>query len=139
MHYGFESLGQLQYDWLDWVKQGSPPLSPESQSEATISVASMQRRPRPEPNLIYRGQSEDPPAAAPLVPVIPRPAAAQQPVQPAAINRPWPPAATPREPAQPIAAAASVAGASGMPPSAPAQGPGRVLLEWQRGPAAHDR
>lgn len=26
-HYGYASLGQLQDTWLDWVKQGSPPIS----------------------------------------------------------------------------------------------------------------
>lgn len=72
-HYGFTNLGQLQNEWLDWVKQGSPALTPES-TEATVSVASATiapRRQRPEPNLIYRGQSEDPPAEAKLVPVVP--------------------------------------------------------------------
>jgi hypothetical protein len=27
-HYGFESLSDLQITWLDWVRRGSPPVSP---------------------------------------------------------------------------------------------------------------
>ena len=30
-HYGFSSLAELQIAWLDWVKQGSPPLSPHAE------------------------------------------------------------------------------------------------------------
>jgi hypothetical protein len=119
-HYGFESLGQLQNNWLDWVKQGSPPLSPEAQGEATINVASAQRRPRPEPNLIYRGQSEDPPTAAKLVPVVPmrrtdnvNPPLAAQPRNEAVVQQQLPR----REPA-----------------FEPSQAAGRVLLEWRRDP-----
>jgi hypothetical protein len=29
-HYGFESLSQLQVTWLDWVRQGSPPVQPKT-------------------------------------------------------------------------------------------------------------
>jgi hypothetical protein len=65
-HYGFNSLGTLQNSWLDWVRQGSP-LDLE-QGDSTTTLASHERRPRPEPNLIYRAQSEDPPASK-LVPV----------------------------------------------------------------------
>jgi hypothetical protein len=124
-HYGFESLGQLQNDWLDWVRQGSPSLSPEAQSEAKITVASTQRRPRPEPNLIYRGQSEDTPPSGPLVPVVPQPPRNE----PAVRIEP----AVRAEPAWPQQAAAAV-----QPPVVPSPGPanrhGRVLLEWRRDP-----
>ena len=30
-HYGFASLAELQNEWLAWVKQGSPPLSPHAE------------------------------------------------------------------------------------------------------------
>jgi len=29
-HYGYQSLSELQVAWLEWVRQGSPPLSPRS-------------------------------------------------------------------------------------------------------------
>ena len=29
-HYGYQSLSELQTTWLDWVRQGSPPLQPKS-------------------------------------------------------------------------------------------------------------
>jgi hypothetical protein len=70
-HYGFDSLGTLQNSWLDWVRQGSP--TDIERGESTTTLASHERRPRPEPNLIYRAQSEDPPATQ-LVPVERRPA-----------------------------------------------------------------
>lgn len=113
-HYGFANLGSLQNSWLDWVRQGSPPIATDQQvasnaphmpsasafaqntqpvnnnnaavnntpmSNAPVHNASatvQPRRQRPEPNLIYRGQSqEDVPAAGPLV-------AVNQGVQPAA-------------------------------------------------------
>ncbi|MBI1904429.1 MAG: hypothetical protein HYS13_25310 [Planctomycetia bacterium] len=64
-HYGFAGLGQLQGSWLDWVRQGSPPLSPKDNDRqddvliAKTSAASTGKRPRPEPNLLYRAQSDD--------------------------------------------------------------------------------
>jgi hypothetical protein len=96
-HYGFANLGQLQTDWLDWVKQGSPQLAPELKTEATISVASANvapRRQRPEPNLIYRAQSEDPPSSGKLVPVVPsrrseQSAAAPPPAAPGRVLMEW--------------------------------------------------
>lgn len=30
-HYGYQSLAELQNAWLDWVKQGSPPISPHAE------------------------------------------------------------------------------------------------------------
>jgi hypothetical protein len=62
-HYGFAGLGQLQGKWLDWVRQGSPPLSPKDEPRGDVLVAkasaSTEKRPRPEPNLLYRAQSDD--------------------------------------------------------------------------------
>jgi hypothetical protein len=77
-HYSFRSLAQLQNEWLDWVRQGSP--KPVGQ-DPTIILAAAEQPPkaRPEPNLIYRGQSVDlgssrsqPSASAGLVRVAPR-------------------------------------------------------------------
>jgi hypothetical protein len=53
-HYGYASLGQLQDTWLDWVKQGSPPISvPEMAPGMLASNA-------PAPgDRVVRGQSAD--------------------------------------------------------------------------------
>jgi len=51
-HYGMRDLGVLQNTWLAWVRQGSPFLQPRN--PAPVLLASNERRPRPEPNLIYR-------------------------------------------------------------------------------------
>ena len=70
-HYGFESLWDLQGRWLDWVRQGSPKITP-SDAPAALLVAQAKPRKRPSPNLIYRAQSTDPPRranAGRLVPV----------------------------------------------------------------------
>jgi hypothetical protein len=66
-YYGYQGLGNLQNSWLDWVQQGSPPLensSPQApaadeQRATSLASASAPRRQRPEPNLIFRAQSED--------------------------------------------------------------------------------
>ncbi len=51
-HYGMKDLGILQNTWLAWVRQGSPFLQPRNTTP--VLLASNERRPRPEPNLIYR-------------------------------------------------------------------------------------
>jgi len=56
-HYGFSTLSQLQTTWLAWVRQGSPPL--DNKSHVEEGIAQLDRQPRPESNLIYRGQSPD--------------------------------------------------------------------------------
>lgn len=57
-HYGIENLGTLQNTWLAWVGQGFPSLQLAAPEIATTSQPTMiavnDRRPRPEPNLIYR-------------------------------------------------------------------------------------
>ena len=63
-HYGFSSLAKLQDSWLEWVKQGSPRLSPAA-NDPTAEVIAMATggappRPRSTPGVIYRAQSEDP-------------------------------------------------------------------------------
>lgn len=66
--YGFANLGQLQTTWLDWVAKGSPkfdlPEQRPGQPEVLVASTGGDRK-RPEPNLIYRGQSEDKPSARP--------------------------------------------------------------------------
>jgi hypothetical protein len=60
-YYGYDSLAALQSSWVDWVRGGSPILdAPENapSQDGTLLVAS-DRKPRPDPNLIYRAQSED--------------------------------------------------------------------------------
>jgi hypothetical protein len=59
-HYGYKSLGNLQNTWLAWVKQGSPAIDqPSAPAKTPDALAMNQPRTRPEPNLIYRGQSEE--------------------------------------------------------------------------------
>jgi len=55
-HYGVGDVGRLQNTWLAWVKQGSPNLRPREVQPAAAGgmLAANRRRPRPEPNLIYR-------------------------------------------------------------------------------------
>jgi hypothetical protein len=72
-HYGIADLSGLQNTWLAWVEQGSPPLRPRQieSPPAGKMLAANERRPRPEPNLIYRirdKQSPDTPRTN-LVPV----------------------------------------------------------------------
>src|SRR5262249_23935830 len=74
-YYGYNNLADLQNGWLEWVKQGSPQLAQSKPSVTTVaandhSAATSPRRQRPEPNLVYRGQSEDPaPEAGPMAQV----------------------------------------------------------------------
>ncbi len=94
-HYGFPNPGALQNNWLDWVRQGvlrwqtinsggpagpnQPPVTMPIQAAPVRSApvqnasATLQpRRPRPEPNLIYRGQNQaSVTPAGPLVTVAP--------------------------------------------------------------------
>ncbi len=64
--YGVQDLGALQNTWLAWVRQGSPQIASQP-----AMLASNQRRPRPEPNLIYHVHDKQSPsvALADLVPV----------------------------------------------------------------------
>lgn len=59
-YYGFENLAVLQNSWLDWVRQGSPAIAPKQSPQTPATLASTAQRSRPNPNLIYRGQSADP-------------------------------------------------------------------------------
>src|SRR5262249_25680177 len=63
--YSFDNLAVLQTSWLDWVRRGSPAGTPKA--GASEALAAADRRSRPEPNLIYRGQSDDAPVK--VVPV----------------------------------------------------------------------
>ncbi len=67
-HYGYANLAVLQANWLDWVRQGSPAQEfkpqPEGAGTSGTVLASNERRPRPEANLIYRGQ--DAPLSGPM-------------------------------------------------------------------------
>lgn len=62
-HYGFRDLGSLQNTWVAWVARGCPQLAPaparaSPEGEGTL-LASTGRRPRPEPNLIWRAATRD--------------------------------------------------------------------------------
>ncbi|MFZ1933888.1 MAG: hypothetical protein WCB27_18610 [Thermoguttaceae bacterium] len=58
-HYSVKDLGALQNNWLAWVKQGAPLAKPGEPRPATLLADA--RRPRPEPNLIYRDRPQEPP------------------------------------------------------------------------------
>jgi hypothetical protein len=128
-HYGFDGLGTLQNTWLDWVRQGSPKMPSQPAVEPATTLASAQesvpQRPRPEPNLIYRAQSEDPPPASPLVPVRRKPEAVA-PVNAGAQASP------PRQESPPQVAASF----KQQPLAESTIQPGKVLLEWTRPQAA---
>jgi hypothetical protein len=67
-NYGLQDLGMLQTTWLAWVRQGSPQIAPRASQPALI--AANERRPRPEPNLIYRIRDKQP-SADPLANLVP--------------------------------------------------------------------
>ncbi len=60
-HYELTDLPGLQDQWLAWVREGSPAIEQPATQPATGMIADTGRRPRPEPNLIYR----EPPSYAP--------------------------------------------------------------------------
>jgi hypothetical protein len=146
-HYGFASLGELQNTWLDWVRQGRPLASKPAAPETTTpeAVAAAPRRERPEPNLIYRAQSEDPPATAgKLVPVRRASSTSAAPTNATpAVSAPatrnaklgdvggWRPA-SPQPPmaAETASSASPAADVSARPPASDS----RVLMEWSREP-----
>jgi hypothetical protein len=72
-HYGIQDLSALQNTWLAWIQQGMPPLRPRQAQPlpAGEMLAANERRPRPDPNLIYRTRDKQSPVAplADLVPV----------------------------------------------------------------------
>ncbi|HUT90246.1 MAG TPA: hypothetical protein VMY37_12160 [Thermoguttaceae bacterium] len=57
-HYGMGSVGGLQDAWLAWVRQGFPriqaPTTAPGETPGPELLVAGQKRPRPEPNLIYR-------------------------------------------------------------------------------------
>jgi hypothetical protein len=58
-HYGLQDVGALQSAWLAWVRLGFPRIRPhvgpgDTPQPAVEVLAAGQKRPRPEPNLIYR-------------------------------------------------------------------------------------
>jgi len=59
-HYSYQGLGDLQNQWLEWVKQGSPPLEDHALPGNTlIAQNDADKRSRPNPNLLVRGQSPE--------------------------------------------------------------------------------
>lgn len=68
-HYGTQDLGHLQNVWLAWVRQGYPALRPQPTASSPL-LAANDRRPRPEPNLIYHIPSK-PASAIPLANLVP--------------------------------------------------------------------
>ncbi len=109
-HYRQQDPGMLQNVWLAWVRQGSPlEKPPEAAPAAGGSAVAEGRRPRPEPNLIYRVSQEQPAA-------VPAPTAGLVPVHfPAAVAGSVPRSAPKRLPASGWRAAGSPApaGAAG--------------------------
>jgi hypothetical protein len=67
-NYSLQDLSVLQNTWLAWVRHGAP-LMPRRPATNVI-LASHERRPRPEPNLIYHVPSK-PATATPLADLVP--------------------------------------------------------------------
>ena len=71
-HYGYSSLAELQETWLEWVKKGSPRLTPAA-DDPTANVIAMATggapsRPNTKSGVIFRAQSEDAVAATSVGP-----------------------------------------------------------------------
>lgn len=69
-HYGFKNLGELQTDWLDWVRRGSPlPIAdrPAPDSATGRLVSHDARQPAPRADLVYHEPAGK--RASKLVPV----------------------------------------------------------------------
>jgi len=66
--YALDDLGILQNTWLGWVRQGAPRFE---RQPSQLLAAAAGRRPRPEPNLIYRvrNQPSQPTPPGALVPI----------------------------------------------------------------------
>jgi hypothetical protein len=66
--YGIADASALQKTWLAWVQQGSPSLAPGRQHPAAAPageiLASAERLPRPEPNLLHHVPAEARPLAS---------------------------------------------------------------------------
>ena len=86
--YGISDLGSLQNVWLAWVAQGFPPIAPSGGPAATL--VAQQRRPRPEPNLIYRVSGKDQSATASPIAVEAPPSSVVVPVGAVATATPIP-------------------------------------------------
>jgi hypothetical protein len=69
--YNFEHLSALQNSWLDWVQKGGPntisidPTTIASRDATRKGSVGSASGTRPGENIIYRGQSADPPAKTP--------------------------------------------------------------------------
>lgn len=151
-HYGVDGLGDLQETWLAWVRQGSPPLEPDEDSGVILASAA-DKRPRRDPNLIFRAQSADlPQEPDQLVEAVPVPA--DDPADDR-IGKPgdrspaargprresdgWRAAAAPTTPYPTTAEPRSKAAENIESPAAPKQAQRRVILEWSRAmDATHD-
>jgi hypothetical protein len=101
-HYGLSDLGVLQNAWVAWVAQGFPEVKPSATALAAASIPATEtsaspsaspggepRRPRPEPNLIYRTRQE-PIAGGPGRPVAAAPVNAAPPAGVVAATGPVP-------------------------------------------------
>jgi hypothetical protein len=132
-HYGVRDLGVLQTTWLAWVKEGSPPLAQGPASDTQLASLSGQRRPRPAPQPIYRGQSADTPT--PVSPAKSEVGGDDRVAWPPAGTAPLRRAASPTKGSQetpaPPAAPQPPAGELAIPINAPRS----VLLEWGSAPA----
>jgi hypothetical protein len=115
-HYGIRDLGELQNTWVAWIKQGMP-LTPQQPTQLASTpqanvLAVNEKRPRPQPNLIYHAGHTGRPAYSAaageeMLPVAGQAAAMPEPPKslPDAASRPVETQAAhpqPMEPARPI-------------------------------------
>jgi hypothetical protein len=139
-YYGIDNLGQLQQVWLAWVAQGYPPLAPavagQNPAPTAVAAAAPEKRPRPEPNLIYHTAGPMASNNSGVVQTSAVAAVAPEPVV-AATNKPtsggWhqPGAravAVPMVPIQPNAAPSPVRTQVTHPQ--PVQGPQQTVIDW---------
>ncbi len=66
--YGYDNLWALQNRWLDWVRQGSPLVTPSKAPANDALIAKADSTASDASGVIYRAQSADPPSPNPLPP-----------------------------------------------------------------------
>jgi len=140
-HYGIENLSEMQLTWVDWVRRGCPPVTPDNTPPTAPDAMLAAATTGATGNAETAVQQADARAAAPPVAL----ATAEQPARVVEVDEnglSWYTQQRNRGPAGNRAAMHSTAGATSGPiPGGslsrpqPAQTPRQVILEWSRSPA----